>query len=59
VIVVSRGTARAGEDDAASEAIAVVPSIQPTQSELLASIPSDKPSTVQPTVSTRADEVAK
>jgi SAM-dependent methyltransferase len=54
MLVVSRA-ARTSEDDATSEAIAVVPSIQPTQSELLANVPTDKPSTV----STRADEVAE
>jgi SAM-dependent methyltransferase len=55
MLVVCRRAARTSEDDATSEAIAVVPSIQPTQSELLANVPTDKPSTV----STRADEVAE
>jgi SAM-dependent methyltransferase len=59
MIVVSRAAARAGEDDVTSAAIAVVPSIQPTQTELLANIPADQPSTVQPTISARADEVAE
>jgi SAM-dependent methyltransferase len=55
MLVVCRRAGRTSEDDATSEAIAVVPSIQPTQSELLANVPTDKPSTV----STRADEVAE
>jgi len=59
MIVVSRAAARAGEDDATAAAIAVVPSIQPTQAELLAHIPADSPSTVPPTLSARADEAAE
>jgi SAM-dependent methyltransferase len=55
MLVVSRAAVRTDEDDATSEAIAVVPSIQPTQGELFANIPTDKPSTV----STRADEAAE
>ena len=55
MLVVCRRAARTSEDDATSEAIAVVPSIQPRQSELLANVPTRKPSTV----STRADEVAE
>jgi hypothetical protein len=59
MIVVSRAAARAGEDDATYGAIAAVPSIQPTQTELLAHIPTDKPSTVPPTLSAHADEAAE
>jgi SAM-dependent methyltransferase len=59
MIVVSRAAARAGEDDVTSAAIAVVPSIQPTQAELLANIPTDSRSTVPPTLSARADEAAE
>jgi hypothetical protein len=55
MLVVSRVAARTDEDDATSEANAVVPSIQPTQGELFANIPTDKPSTL----STRADEAAE
>jgi SAM-dependent methyltransferase len=59
MLVVSRVAARTDEDDATSEANAVVPSIQPTQGELFANIPTDKPSTVPSTLSTRADEAAE
>ncbi len=59
MLVVSRVAARTDEDDATSEANAVVPSIQPTQGELFANIPTDIPSTVPSTLSTRADEAAE
>jgi len=59
MMVVGRATARAGEDDATAAAIAVVPSIQPTQTELLANIPTNSRSTVPPTLSARADEAAE
>jgi hypothetical protein len=50
---------RAGEDGATPGAVAVAPSIQPTQTELLADIPTDSPSTVPPTRSARTDELAE
>jgi hypothetical protein len=59
MIVVNRAATRAGEDDATSGAVAVAPSIQPTQTELLADIPTDSPSTVPPTRSARTDELAE
>jgi SAM-dependent methyltransferase len=57
MIVVGRRAARGGGHDVTDGAMAVVPSIQPTQTELLANIPADEP--LRSNISTGADELAE
>ena len=52
---------RSSGDDVPSEAIAVAPSIQPTQTELAANVPTGQPldATVPSTIPARANELAQ
>jgi len=61
MLAVSRGASRTGGDDVTSGAVAAVPSIQPTQTELAANVPTGKPldATVPPTIPARADELTE
>jgi hypothetical protein len=58
---VSRGASRTGGDYVTSGAVAAAPSIQPTQTELTANVPTGKPldATVPPTIPARADELTE